>query len=300
MSFAYQWRRCDASGAGCGDISHAATQNYAIGHDDVGHTLRVQVTASNDAPGSSQATSAPSPTVTAKDTTTAPKNTKAPAISGVLVQGQRLSASTGAWSGTTPLTYRYQWQRCDSKGAGCASIPGAWYSSYLLASADVNHRLRVYVTAQNTAGSLGAYSGTTGVVGPAQVLPPGAVKLPNGRYSIPADSVALPNRLVVDGIQYPNGGHSRSAFTARFHVSDTRGYAVRGALVYLVGLPYAWLGHVAEQATAQDGWVTVTLQPTARTPRAGYLVMFVRARTPKGDLLAGASTRRLIQVYVRP
>jgi len=297
MTFAYQWRRCDASGAGCSDISGAGAQNYAVQHADVDHTLRAQVTATNNA-GSGQATSAASAKIGAKST--APKNTKAPAISGALVQGQRLAVSNGTWSGTTPLSYRYQWLRCDSKGSSCTSIAGAWYSSYVPASTDVGHKLRVYVTAANTAGSVGAYSNTSGVIAAAQTLPPGTVKLSNGRYSIPADSVSLPNRLVVDAIQYPSGGHSRSAFTARFHVSDTRGYVVRGALVYLVGLPYAWLGHVPELATGQDGWVTLSLRPTSHTPRQGYVVMFVRARTPKGDLLAGASTRRLIQVYVRP
>jgi hypothetical protein len=70
--------------------------------------------------------------------------------------------------------------------------------------------------------------------------------------------------------------------------------------VYTIGLPYGVLQTVAEQATGSDGWATLTLNPGARMPRVGYLVQFVRARTPQGDLLAGASTRRLVQVRVRP
>ena len=55
-----------------------------------------------------------------------------------------------------------------------------------------------------------------------------------------------------------------------------------------------------EQPTGQDGWTTFTIDPTAQMPRFTYLVMFVRARTPQGNLLAGASTRRLVQVRIRP
>ena len=55
---------------------------------------------------------------------------------------------------------------------------------------------------------------------------------------------------------------------------------------------------VAEQATAEDGFVTFTLTPTARLPlKNGFaLVTFVRARKPGDSVLAGVSSRRLVQV----
>ncbi len=45
-----------------------------------------------------------------------PSNTAPPTISGTLVDGQTLTASTGSWSGSPPLTYGYQWELCNSSG----------------------------------------------------------------------------------------------------------------------------------------------------------------------------------------
>ena len=57
-SYAPQWQRCDASGAGCSAISGASSASYTLGASDVGHTIAVTVTASN-AGGAAAADSAP-------------------------------------------------------------------------------------------------------------------------------------------------------------------------------------------------------------------------------------------------
>jgi hypothetical protein len=46
--FTFQWRRCDESGANCTDIVGATGQTYGVLKEDVGHTLRVEVTAKNE------------------------------------------------------------------------------------------------------------------------------------------------------------------------------------------------------------------------------------------------------------
>ncbi len=97
-------------------------------------------------------------------TATPPANTAAPTISGTAQQGQTLTASNGSWSGTTPLTYRYQWRHCDTAGNTCGNISGATNQSYLLAAADVGTTIRVVVTATNTAGPSSATSAQTAVV----------------------------------------------------------------------------------------------------------------------------------------
>src|SRR4030095_216657 len=86
-----------------------------------------------------------------------------PTIGGTTQQGQTLNASTGSWSGTTPISYAYQWARCNSSGAACAPVSGATSSSYLLGSADVGSTMAVSVTASNTAGTA-TVSVWTGVI----------------------------------------------------------------------------------------------------------------------------------------
>jgi hypothetical protein len=135
------------------------------------HTLYVRAKRSSDgavdaSPAAASltvcpASGCPSPTAPAP---TAPSSTSPPAISGTAQQGQTLSTSTGSWSGTTPMSYAYQWQRCNSSGTSCSPVAGATGSSYLLASADVGSTMRVSVTASNAAGSATASSVATAVV----------------------------------------------------------------------------------------------------------------------------------------
>jgi hypothetical protein len=89
-----------------------------------------------------------------------PVNSGLPVVSGSAQQGQTLSASAGVWSGTAPLSYAYQWQRC---AASCVNV-GSNSSSYALTSADVGSSMQVVVTASNSAGSASATSAQTAVV----------------------------------------------------------------------------------------------------------------------------------------
>ncbi len=64
ITYAYQWRRCNSSGASCANISGATSATFALTATDVGSTIRVQVTGTNGS-GSSTATSANTAVVTA-------------------------------------------------------------------------------------------------------------------------------------------------------------------------------------------------------------------------------------------
>ena len=174
ITYGFQWQRCDSGGANCVAIAGATGPTYLATSADVGRTLRVVVTATNSA-GSAGATSAAT-TVVQAAAAAPPVNTSPPIISGTPQDGQTLTASTGSWSGTQPITYGFQWQRCDSGGANCVAIAGATGPTYLATSADVGRTLRVVVTATNSAGSAGATSAATTVV-QATSTQPGLVAL---------------------------------------------------------------------------------------------------------------------------
>ena len=63
-SYAYQWEDCAASGGSCSKVAGATGSSYRLAAGDVGHALRVLVTASNSA-GSTAASSAATAPVTA-------------------------------------------------------------------------------------------------------------------------------------------------------------------------------------------------------------------------------------------
>ena len=148
ITFTYQWLRCDSGGANCSTIASATSQSYALVPADVGSTIRVQVTGTNVG-GNSSAQSSQTSAITAR----APVNTAAPTISGSAQEASTLTASTGTWTGTAPITFSYQWLRCDSSGANCSNIASATNSTYDLVPADVGATIRVRVTASNVSGS---------------------------------------------------------------------------------------------------------------------------------------------------
>jgi hypothetical protein len=98
----------------------------------------------------------------------APVNSAAPTITGTAAVGQVLTANAGTWT-HSPTSYTYQWQRCNSSGASCASLGSAVTTASLsttrtLVSADGGQTIRVQVTASNGATGSPATSDATGVV----------------------------------------------------------------------------------------------------------------------------------------
>ena len=167
-SYSYQWEDCDSGGASCGAISGASGSSYTLTGSDVGHTLRVVVTASNVG-GSTPATSAATGTVTTGSGGTPPLNTTGPYFTastgttsscsnGCAVVGQTLAVNNGAWS-NGPTSFSYQWERCTTTSAqppttgSCSAISGATGSAYTVQSADSGHSLVPVVTASNGAGA---------------------------------------------------------------------------------------------------------------------------------------------------
>jgi hypothetical protein len=154
-SYSFQWQRCSAGGTGCTSIPGATAAKYKLKAADAHHVLRSAVTATN--------VNGPSPAVISHFTARvigSPVATKPPHISGKTKVGKGLTASKGSWTGR-PKTYRFQWLRCNSRGASCRPIRHATKPRYRLASKDARHRLRVRITASNSAGKKSALSRTT-------------------------------------------------------------------------------------------------------------------------------------------
>jgi hypothetical protein len=164
ITYAYRWLRCDSSGAGCVEIASAAKASYRAGHEDVGRTLRIRVTASNGL-GELSATSDPTATLA----TAVPAKRKAPKITGNLADGQLLTAGNGTWKGTPPESFSYKWELC-TKARTCSAIAGATASTYRVLSSQIGEQLRVIVSATNAAGTASATSSATKKITPGPPL----------------------------------------------------------------------------------------------------------------------------------
>jgi hypothetical protein len=296
-SVAYQWQRCSDAGTACANINGATTTTYVPTSADVGNTDRVVATAT-DAGGTSDSPSAVTAVVVSG---AAPVNSVPPTVTGTPTEGQTLVAADGTWAGAAPIAFTYAWSRCDATGGACTAITGAASKTYTLVAADIDKTLRVTVTAKNTPGTAAETSAPTAQI--ARLTPASIVTLPSGAKSIDAADVSLPQLLVIDKVSFsPNPLTSRAAFTAKIHVSDTRGYSVRNAIVFVEGLPFGRASQPAEVKTGTDGTATLTLQPTHKLPlqKGATLVMFVRARKAGDKLITGVSARRLVNLRVVP
>jgi hypothetical protein len=301
ITFTYQWLRCNRHGGSCDPIGGATRDQYRLTRNDVGRTIRVRVRAKNT-DGETTATSAATRVIAPVGAR--PANTGPPTISGTPIVGQTLTASPGTWTGRTPMTFSIQWQRCDKVGGSCAAIVGATGATYVLTDADLDHTLRIVVTARNSVGSASRTSVPTAVIGRATPAgPAGQIRLKNGKISIPVSSVSLPARLIIDQVKFtPSPVRSATApIQVRIHIKDTRGFYVRDALVFVRSTPLVTTAP-PETATQVDGWVTLTSEPRLDFPlKKGFSVQFfVRARKAGENLLAGVSSRRLAQVATLP
>lgn len=236
---------------------------------------------------------------------TAPVNVKAPVARGTAQVGQTLDADHGDWSGTQPITYAYQWQRCNATGGSCAGISGANRELYDVKSQDVGHTLRVRVTAKNSAGSNSATSAATSVVTPATVpAPKPATGCPAGTGTINVTDLTPPARLNIDSFTSNPSvlGKSVGTLTIKVHISACNGRAVSGALVYAAAVPFNQFT-VSEVQTDANGWATITEQQQNGYPanpgRQQLLAVFLRARKAGDAQGQGVFTARLVSFPVR-
>ena len=189
ITFTYQWQRCDfLVPPQCDNIAATGT-SFAPTAVEISKRLQVVVTATNSY-GVGVAISPFSFVIEG----IAPVNTISPKITGANIIGSVLSADTGTFTGSTPLTFAYQWLLCAPSGLPCNPIGGATASSYLIQANDFGSSIRVKVTAKNPAGSADGTSNHTFPIvrptraGPANASPPAIFGKARTRATLIADS----------------------------------------------------------------------------------------------------------------
>ena len=145
LSHRYQWIRNDGNdGNADADIQDATASTYIVSGDDVGNTIKVRVTFSDDAGNGESLTSAATAAVTARANSPA---TGAPTIGGTAQAGQTLTADTAGIDDTDGLTnpgYSYQWIKND--GNADTDIQDATASTYEVTNEDVGNTIKVRVS----------------------------------------------------------------------------------------------------------------------------------------------------------
>lgn len=293
IHFGYHWQRCSAAGTNCSNIGGATDNDYTLTAADVGRTVRVVVTGSNSA-GSSSAASSPTDVVVEPQR---PVNTASPTISGAAQLGSTLTANPGSWAGPGPITFGFQWIRCDQVGDHCGFVTGANSQTYTLTSADVGHAMRVRVAARNQFGRTFDTSAPTAAVSSTANGCPIGVKVAQ------ITQIGPPARLLIDGMHFDPAvlTHHTRSIVARFHVSDTCSQSVVGALVYADGVPYNQVATPGEVSSDATGWATLVFHMKSGYPASRVqqlLALFVRARKGGENPLAGVSTRRLVSIPI--
>jgi hypothetical protein len=151
-TFSFAWSRCDASGNGCTAIGGATARLYTVSAADVGHTLRVTVTARN-ASGAAHATSAPTAIVTPSG---CPSGTGTIPIADLLPPA-RLQIATASTTrpitrATHRITFRVQVTACGGRPVQAATVSAIAipYNQFAPASArtDANGGVTIVETRQ--------------------------------------------------------------------------------------------------------------------------------------------------------
>ena len=140
--FNYQWVR--RAGGADTDISGATASSYLLGADDLAHSIKVQVTFTDDDGYSGTLTSNATAVVVRPPNVAA---TGQPTITGVTDVGGKLTAGTSAISddnGLTNATFTYQWVR--SADGADTNISDATSSTYVVSNADAGSTIKVRVS----------------------------------------------------------------------------------------------------------------------------------------------------------
>jgi hypothetical protein len=161
-SYGYTWERCNGGGRQCIPIPGAGARSYRVAALDLGHALVALVRATNATTTQDAFSIATPPVVGAS--VHGPTPLAPPAITGSPLGGSRLIAATGRWHGVGPLSFAFQWYRCDPLGGNCAPVRGATAAAYRLGAADAGEAIGLTLRASDLTGTTVAYASLVGPV----------------------------------------------------------------------------------------------------------------------------------------
>ena len=255
LTFTYQWRRCDAAGANCAPISGATAESYRPVSADVGHSLKVFVTATSAAGARTPRPFRPPPSPRpARSPGARPTNLKPPQILGTPQDGQILTSSVGTWTGS-PTKFTYRWRRCNASGASCIAIPHATGPRRTLTPDDIGSTLSLVVTATGKGGATSATTSATGVV-VAAPLPPVSIGTQTVRRGVAGNLQTDDGRATVTwqpgAVPVGQDRLARPTFSGALSAAGQRGLAL-GAGAVVEGIPVAARPQVRAAAAEPDG-----------------------------------------------
>ena len=160
IAYRHWWTRCNAEGEECQTIDGSENdRTYTVSRDDLGHTLKLRVRASTDE-GDAEAWSTRTFLIEAQP----PRPLSNPSITGVPRVDRTLTANLGVWTSALNVEFNPRWYRCEADGTGCVPIDGADGRTYRVRYADLDHRIKLLVTAVSDEGTGTASSSATEVV----------------------------------------------------------------------------------------------------------------------------------------
>lgn len=193
MTFTYQWQRCDAVGASCATLPGATGLSYSLGAADVGRTMRVRVSAANPAAPGGVTAVTPATAVVFAATPPVLVSENDPRLEYQSNDGA-YRVHPGTWTGTSTITFSYQWQRCTTAEPESCSNIGTRQSSAVraLVAGDLDHWLRAIVHARNPVAATDAL---------AVASPPTAIHGPIVPASTPQASAEDPPSIIGEALE---------------------------------------------------------------------------------------------------
>jgi hypothetical protein len=201
-------------GGHCSALAGATTRTRQLGLRDVGHTIGLQVRAT-DSHGSATAFASLVGPVAGSPALISSRSQ--PVVSGDVAPGASIQVAPGLWR-PRPTSFAYQWARCNAHARACAPIQGATSDKYAVQQADAGHSLVAIVQAR-----VGALSRAVFSVAAAPGLPAGGEQLGPSSSAPPLVGEVLQQGGHLVGQTGAWSGSGAIAYAYQWYRCDTAG-----------------------------------------------------------------------------